>query len=105
MQILRSLKRQQTTLSLAHPSNLPTLLPCKAFSWDFKAYRDRNLYEVLGVAPDCTPHELKHAYYEQAKRYHPDTSTKGTEDNEEKFRQVQMAYEILNDNQKRDKYD
>src|SRR5690349_1574860 len=60
-----------------------------------------NYYEMLGVPSDATPEQIKTAHKKLVKRYHPDTK----HGNEEKFRQVQHAYDILKDPEKRAHYD
>ncbi|KAI8384277.1 uncharacterized protein BYT42DRAFT_493002 [Radiomyces spectabilis] len=67
----------------------------------FAAKRDP--YEVLGVKKDASSSEIKKAYYGLAKKYHPDTNK--DKDAREKFVQIQEAYEILSDDQKRQQYD
>lgn len=62
----------------------------------------RDYYEVLGVSKTASDDEIKKAYRGLAKKYHPDVST---EDNaEEKFKEVQEAYEVLSDPTKREQY-
>jgi molecular chaperone DnaJ len=63
----------------------------------------RDYYEVLGVKKDATKEELKKAYRKLVKKYHPDVN-KG-DDAEEKFKEVQEAYETLSDESKRSAYD
>ena len=53
----------------------------------------RDYYEVLGVSKTATEEEIKKAYRQLAKKYHPDTSTE--ENAQEKFKEVQEAYEVL----------
>jgi len=59
-----------------------------------------DLYNILGVSKTAKPTEIKKAYYKLALKEHPD---KGGD--KEKFRKVKMAYEILSDEEKRQKYD
>ena len=59
-----------------------------------------SLYEVLGVSRTATAKEIKRAYFDLAKIEHPD---KGG--NEEKFKQIQQAYDILSDDGKRQMYE
>ena len=64
----------------------------------------RDYYEVLGVSRTATDDELKKAYRKLAKQYHPDLNP-GDKTAEAKFKEVNEAYEILSDKQKRDRYD
>tara|TARA_Y100000389_G_scaffold184295_1_gene202607 strand:+ start:5034 stop:6107 length:1074 start_codon:yes stop_codon:yes gene_type:complete len=59
-----------------------------------------DLYNILGVSKTAKPTEIKKAYHKLALKEHPD---KGGD--KEKFRKVKMAYEILSDEEKREKYD
>ncbi|MBN2016417.1 molecular chaperone DnaJ [Candidatus Dojkabacteria bacterium] len=63
----------------------------------------RDYYEVLGVSKDASKQEIKKAYRQLAKKYHPDVNK--ASDAEEKFKEVQEAYDVLNDDQKRAAYD
>ncbi|CEP07501.1 hypothetical protein [Parasitella parasitica] len=60
-------------------------------------------YKVLGVSKSSSQGQIKKAYYKLAKQYHPDTNK--DKDAREKFVQIQEAYEILSDEQKRSQYD
>lgn len=64
----------------------------------------RDYYDVLGVSRDASPEEIKKAYRQMAKKYHPDVN-KEDENATEKFKEVAEAYEILGDDQKRATYD
>ncbi len=61
-------------------------------------------YEVLGVQKNATADEIKSAYRKAAKKYHPDLNPDNKEA-EAKFKEVNEAYEVLSDDQKRAKYD
>ncbi|MCJ7554033.1 MAG: molecular chaperone DnaJ [Ignavibacteriaceae bacterium] len=64
----------------------------------------RDYYEVLGVTKNASKEELKKAYRKQAMQYHPDRNP-DDKNAEEKFKEAAEAYEILNDDNKRARYD
>ena len=64
----------------------------------------RDYYEVLGVSKTATPDEKKNAYRKLAIKYHPDKNP-GDKAAEEKFKEAAEAYEVLSNEEKRQKYD
>ncbi len=63
----------------------------------------RDYYEVLGINKDSKKEDIKKAYRKLVKKYHPDVNKE--ENAEEKFKEVQEAYEVLSDETKRQAYD
>ena len=64
----------------------------------------RNYYEILGVDRDIEPDEIKRAYRRLARTYHPDMNP-GNREAEEKFKDINEAYEVLSDEERRAQYD
>lgn len=64
----------------------------------------RDYYEVLGLQKGCTEEEIKKAYRKLAKQYHPDLNP-GDNEAEAKFKEVNEAYEVLSDSEKKARYD
>jgi molecular chaperone DnaJ len=65
---------------------------------------EKDYYEILGVKKTASEAELKKAYRDLAKKYHPDKN-KGNKEAENKFKEISEAYAVLSDKDKRDQYD
>ena len=64
----------------------------------------RDFYEILEVTRESSTEEIKKSYKKLAKKYHPDLNP-GDEEAENKFKEINIAYEVLSDDSKRRNYD
>jgi len=64
----------------------------------------RDYYQILGVPRNASPDQIKKAYRELALKHHPDRNP-GEKSSEEKFKEINQAYQILSDPEKRAQYD
>ncbi len=65
---------------------------------------NKDYYATLGVKRDATEQDIKQAYRRLARKYHPDVNP-GNKEAESKFKEINEAYEVLSDAEKRKKYD
>jgi molecular chaperone DnaJ len=65
---------------------------------------EKDYYEILGVKKTATEAELKKAYRDLAKKFHPDKN-KGNKEAENRFKEISEAYAVLSDKEKREQYD
>lgn len=65
----------------------------------------RDYYATLGVGKTATDKEIRQAYRRLARKYHPDVNPRGDKNAEAMFKEIQQAYDVLSDPEKRAKYD
>ncbi len=66
--------------------------------------QQKDYYKILGVSKDATPEEIKKAFRKLAIKYHPDKN-KGNKEAEERFKEINEAYAVLSDPEKKKQYD
>jgi curved DNA-binding protein CbpA len=65
----------------------------------------KDYYQILGVRRDASEEDIRKAFRHLALRYHPDHNPGNPKEAEEKFKEINEAYEVLGDGQKRRHYD
>uniref|UniRef100_H2ZB34 J domain-containing protein n=1 Tax=Ciona savignyi TaxID=51511 RepID=H2ZB34_CIOSA len=79
-------------------------LSARNFHLSTPIFASKDYYKVLGVSKNSSQKDIKKAYYQLAKKFHPDTN-KGDKNASVKFAEVAEAYEVLGDQSKRQQYD
>ncbi len=64
----------------------------------------KDYYSILGLTRSASDKDIKQAYRKLARKYHPDVNP-GNKSAEEKFKEINQAYEVISDVEKRKKYD
>ncbi|XP_040893226.1 dnaJ homolog subfamily A member 3, mitochondrial-like [Toxotes jaculatrix] len=82
----------------------PHVTTCHSFHTSSSVTNKQDYYEILGVSRTAAQKDIKKAYYQLAKKYHPDTNPDDPEA-KEKFSKLAEAYEVLSDEVKRKQYD
>src|SRR4030042_7121832 len=65
----------------------------------------RDYYDILGVGKKASEDEIKRAYRKLAMKYHPDKNPNKKKEAEERFKEINEAYAVLSDKEKRKQYD
>ncbi|OBZ79037.1 DnaJ 1, mitochondrial [Grifola frondosa] len=87
----------RSSSQVMHPSSE------RAFHASASCSSPKDPYQVLGIKKDATPAEIKKVYFSLARKYHPDTNP--DKNAQDKFVEIQEAYDILKDEKKRADYD
>ncbi|MBA0700613.1 hypothetical protein Goari_022861, partial [Gossypium aridum] len=88
---------------MALPRTKRFFLLC-AFSYAIVAIAEKNYYEILQVPKGASDEQIKRAYRKLALKYHPDKNP-GNEEANKRFADINNAYEVLSDSEKRSIYD
>lgn len=100
--VLNSIKSKSTSrLSLFH--SLHPKLQARAFHSSRNVLINFDPYQTLGVDKSASAKDIKKAYYQLVKKYHPDVNKE--KDAEKRFHKIQESYELLSDKEKRSQYD
>jgi curved DNA-binding protein CbpA len=65
----------------------------------------KDYYQILGISRDASPEDIKKAFRRLALRYHPDRNPESIQEAEAKFKEINEAYEVLGNEEKRQQYD
>jgi curved DNA-binding protein CbpA len=65
----------------------------------------KDYYQVLGISKDASQDEIKKTFRKLAMRYHPDRNPQDKKQSEERFKEINEAYQVLSDEDKRRQYD
>jgi len=80
--------------------SFPIFLSCQSYS-----SRTQNYYEILGLDKKCSQADIKSAFVELSKKYHPDVASPHLEDTQRRFQELNAAYSTLSRQQQRTAYD
>ncbi|XP_034936710.1 dnaJ homolog subfamily B member 9-like [Chelonus insularis] len=86
---------------MKYPRSLPWISILIKRQYSSKSFK--NHYDSLKITPKATQNEVKSAYFQLSKLYHPDKND--SDDAKEKFRNISEAYEVLGNHEKRKQYD
>jgi DnaJ-class molecular chaperone len=67
-------------------------------------HTNKNLYQLLGLTKEASEDDIQRAHRKLVRKYHPDTNPEASQA-EERFKEIQQAYEVLSDENKRREYD
>nr|XP_057901993.1 dnaJ homolog subfamily A member 3, mitochondrial-like [Doryrhamphus excisus] len=96
--------KKTVTLNRLAVSKRPHVIADRCFHSSRRCSDKQDFYEVLGLTRTASQKEIKKAYYQLAKKYHPDTNPDDPEA-KEKFAKLAEAYDVLSDELKRKQYD